>query len=158
MSKVVVISNANSRIGIKVPELMFNREWSSRGAKIAIDREVFEQLMYDNGVRYMFESGLLYVEDMELKKEIGLEPEDAEEPVNIIILSDADKERLLIKEPNWKFEKEYMNLTYEEQQNVADYAIENEILPSVDKCELIRKTAGKDIMMAIRLERANKEA
>ena len=38
----------------------------------------------------MIDSGMLYIEDMAVKKELGLEPEDAKEPVNIIVLSDKE--------------------------------------------------------------------
>jgi hypothetical protein len=99
MDKIVIISNTNSRVGINLPEIRFSRKWPAKGSKVTVDKETFEQMMYDAGTRYMFESGMLYIEDLEAKKLVGLEPEDAKEPVNIIILDDKQKHRYMTVMP-----------------------------------------------------------
>ena len=42
----------------------------------------------------MLKAGVLFIDDLEFKKELGLEPEDAVEPVNVILLEDKFIERL----------------------------------------------------------------
>lgn len=157
MDKIIIISNTNSRVGIDLPEIRFSRKWPVKGSKISVDKEIFEQMMYDAGTRYMFESGMLYTEDLEVKKLVGLEPEDVEEPVNIIILDDKQKNRYMSVMPINEFITNIKKLGYEELQNLADYAIEHELIGDLKKCDEIQKLIGKDIIAAIRLNKQDKE-
>lgn len=157
MDKIIIVSNTNSRVGVNLPEIRFSRKWAAKGSKITVDKETFEQMMYDAGTRYMFESGMLYTEDLEVKKLVGLEPEDAEEPVNIIILDDKQKNRYMSVMPINEFITNIKKLGYEELQNLADYAIEHELIGDLKKCDEIQKLIGKDIIAAIRLNKQDKE-
>lgn len=156
MEKVTIISNSNSRIGITIPDLRFSRQWPAKNSKVVVDKEIFEQIMFDNGVRYMFESGMLYTSELQPMKDVGLEPEDAEERVNIIILTDAQRKRYLTVLPLHEFKQKVRELGYEELHNLADYAIENRLV-DLDKCEVIKEIIGKDIIRAIQLEKLDKE-
>jgi hypothetical protein len=157
MDKIVIISNTNSRVGINLPEIRFSRKWPAKGSKVTVDKETFEQMMYDAGTRYMFESGMLYIEDLEVKKSVGLEPEDAKEPVNIIILDDKQRHRYMTVMPINEFIANIKKLSYEELQNLADYAIEHELVGDLKKCDEIKKLIGKDIIAAIKLNKLDKE-
>ena len=157
MDKIIIVSNTNSRVGVDLPEIRFSRKWPAKGSKITVDKETFEQMMYDAGTRYMFESGMLYTEDLEVKKLVGLEPEDAKEPVNIIILDDKQKNRYMSVMPINEFITNIKKLGYEELQNLADYAIEHELIGDLKKCDEIQKLIGKDIIAAIRLNKQDKE-
>lgn len=156
MEKIEVFSNTEGRLGINLPELRFSRQWPSKGSKVSIDKEIFEQMMYDAGTRYMFESGMLYTKNLEVLKEVGLEPEDAEEPVNIIILSDAQRKRYMSVLPFVEFKKALEDLGYEELHNLASYAIQNK-LTDFDKCAYIKSLIGIDIIKAIELNIKDKE-
>ncbi len=157
MDKIIIVSNTNSRVGVDLPEIRFSRKWPAKGSKITVDKEIFEQMMYDAGTRYMFESGMLYTEDLEAKKLVGLEPEDAKEPVHIIILDDKQKNRYMSAMPINEFITNIKKLGYEELQNLADYAIEHELIGDLKKCDEIQKLIGKDIIAAIRLNKQDKE-
>lgn len=149
--KIMVINNSNSRVGVALPDFNFTRTWPAKGAKIPVSKEILEQMVYDEGCRYMFESGILYIEDMGTKKELGLEPEDAIAPVNIIVLTDAQKEKLWKYKPLFEFKEEVKKLSYEEVQNLADYAIKNKTIGDVEKCEFVKSLIGMDIIKAIQL-------
>jgi len=155
--KIVIISNTNSRLGVLIPEMNFSRQWPAKGSKISVTKEDFDRMMYDPGARYMFETGMLYVEDMELKKEAGLEPEDAKEPTNIIILDDKQRQRYMAVMPINEFITNIKKLNYEELQNLADYAIQHELIGDLKKCDEIQKLIGKDIVAAIKLNKSDKE-
>ena len=88
MEKVTITNTTNARVVINNSELRFTRVFERKGAKATIEKDIFKELMYSNGFRRLVESGELYVEDMEVKKEVGLEPEEATEPTNIIVLSE----------------------------------------------------------------------
>ena len=47
--KVKVVSTVKSRMGVKVPEMRFSRQWLKKGSAVMIDRDILEELMYDSG-------------------------------------------------------------------------------------------------------------
>ena len=156
MEKIKVVSKHQGPIGVTIPDLHFRREWPNKGASVSIEKETLEEMMYDNGFKYMIDTGMLYIEDMDVKKELGLEPEDATEPVNIIVLSDNDMKRMMTAMPQFEFDAKLKTLNYEQMQALADFAIKNE-LGDFGKCDAIKKACGKDILTAIRLNREDKE-
>ena len=154
--KVKVISMVEGRIGVNSAELRFAHQWLQKGSTVSIDRQTLEELMYDNGFRYMIESGMLYIEDMEVKKDLGLEPEDAEKPQNIIVLNDKQMRHYMVTMPLAEFKEKVAELKYEQILILADYAIKNR-LGDFDKTNHIKKICGKDILRAIQLNELDKE-
>lgn len=156
MEKIRVISKHQGPVSVNIPDLRFKREWPNKGASVLIEKETLEEMMYDNGFKYMIDTGMLYIEDLEVKKELGLEPEDATEPVNIIVLSDNDMKRMMTAMPQFEFDAKLKTLNYEQMLALADFAIKNE-LGDFGKCDAVKKACGKDILTAIKLNREDKE-
>ena len=156
MEKIRVISKHQGPVSVNIPDLRFKREWPNKGSSIPIERETLEEMMYDSGFKYMIDTGMLYIEDLEVKKELGLEPEDATEPVNIIVLNDNDMKRMMTAMPQFEFDAKLKTLNYEQMLSLADFAIKNE-LGDFGKCDAIKKACGKDILTAIKLNREDKE-
>ena len=156
MEKSRVISKHQGPISVNISDLRFKREWPNKGASVLIEKETLEEMMYDSGFKYMIDTGMLYIEDLEVKKELGLEPEDATEPVNIIVLSDNDMKRMMTAMPQFEFDAKLKTLNYEQMLALADFAIKNE-LGDFGKCDAIKKACGKDILTAIKLNREDKE-
>lgn len=156
MEKVKITSQTRGLVSVRIPDLRFSRQWPDRGASVMVDKEMLEEMMFDRGFRYMIENGLLYIEDMEVKKELGIEPEDAEEPVNIVPLTEKEMKRMMTVMPFVEFNAKLKTLNYEQLQALADYAILNE-LGDFQKCDAVKKACGKDILTAIRLNREDKE-
>ena len=156
MEKIRVISKHQGPISVNISDLHFKREWPNKGASVLIEKETLEEMMYDSGFKYMIDTGMLYIEDLEVKKELGLEPEDATEPVNIIVLNDNDMKRMMTAMPQFEFDAKLKTLNYEQMLALADFAIKNE-LGDFGKCDAIKKACGKDILTAIELNREDKE-
>ena len=156
-NKVLVKSTVNAKVGITLPEYRFKQEWARKGAKALIDKQLLEDIMFEPGVEYMFTNGILYIDDMETKKELGIEPEDAKEPVNVIVMDDAQMKRYLTLVPIHDFKEKMETLSKEQRLEVAQYAIANEILPSLDKCDYFKERTGIDVMSAIKLNRQNRD-
>lgn len=156
MEKIRVISKHQGPVSVNISDLRFKREWPNKGASVLIEKEALEEMMYDSGFKYMIDTGMLYIEDLEVKKELGLEPEDATEPVNIIVLSDNDMKRMMTAMPQFEFDAKLKTLNYEQMLALADFAIKNE-LGDFGKCDAIKKACGKDILTAIKLNREDKE-
>ena len=156
MAKVNVTSTTIGEVSVFQPSIPFRASWPSKGSTRAIEEEVIEQLLYTPGFKYMIDTGMLYIEDMEAKKKLGIEPEDATEPVNVIVLSDVDKNKYMKVYSIDKFKTEVKKLSREQLVDLADYAIENKIA-DFEKSEVLEKLCGKNIIRGIQLARQNKE-
>lgn len=156
MEKVKLISKVPHLVYIEDQQNNIRHSFNGVGSSFSIDKEILEQMMYDPGIAYMLENGILYIEDMEVKKELGIEPPEATEPVNVIILSDAEKRRYLTAMPLYEFKEKIKALKYEQLQQLADFAIANR-LGDIDKSKVIKDLCGRDIIKAIQLHDANEE-
>ena len=155
-TKVKVENLISSRVNIVIPELNLRRVWEKKGAVKTIPLEQLEEAMYNPGVEALFRDGTLGIADMEVKKYLGLEPEDAEEPVNIIILNDQQRKRYLTVMPTAEFKEKVRELPIEQVRELAQYAIQNEIA-NFDKAEIIKQMIGTDIIGTIQLNKADQE-
>ena len=155
-TKVKVKSLISSHVLLSVPELRLRREWEKKGAVKIIPFDQLEEAMYSPGVEALFTEGALGIDDMEVKSALGLEPPEAKEPVNIIILTDAQRERYLKNMPMVDFRQKVKELPQEQLIELAEYAIAHQIV-DFDKSELLLKLTDIDIMGAIKLNRDNDE-
>lgn len=154
--KVTLTNMCKHEITVSFPELHIIRHFPSKGATVKFDRDTFMEMVYDPGLMYMLENGMLFLDDMEIKKELGLEPEDATEPENIIVITDKDIKRYLTVMPIGEFKKAIKKLKKEQIDSVIDYAIENEIV-DMERCDILKKMTGRNIIKAIQFNRDNKE-
>jgi len=155
-SKIMVVSMTDGRVGLTYEPARFHRVWPSRGAKIAVDKEMLREAIYEEGVATLFREGMLYIEDMAFKKELGLEPDDAEEPQNIIPLDEKLMRRMMTVMPTAEFKDRIKALSREQCMDLADYAVENE-LTNFEKCEVLRGLTGINILNAIQNKRLSEE-
>lgn len=154
--KVNIKNETLGRVGINLPDLKLKRVWERKGVIRQITFDDLQQAFYEPGVEYMFREGMLSIDNMDVKKELGLEPEDAKEPVNVIILSDEQRKRFLTVMPMHEFRQEISKLSHEQINSLVDYAIANEIA-DLDKTEFLKEKTGIDIYKAIQLNRADRE-
>lgn len=157
MDKVKVISTLKNRVTVDVPDIRFSRTWPTAGASVSIDKDTLEELMYDAGFANMVKMGILFIEDMDFKKEMGLEPEDATEPVNLILLNDKEKRYYLTGLSLVGFKDKLKKLSKNQIEELADYAIQNKLV-DIEKCKVIKEACGRDVVRAIQLLEADKEA
>jgi hypothetical protein len=150
--KVKVINMTNGRVVVNVPDLKLRRVWERKGAVKTIPYDVLEEAKYDIAVQHLLEEGILYIEDMEIKKSLELEPEDAVEPVNIIVLTDEDKEELLSKANLKNLVEKMKTLKNEQRQSLVEYAIEKEIT-DIQITDILKRATGIDVISAVKLNR-----
>ena len=148
MAKVNVTSTTIGEVSVFEPSIPFRASWPAKGSTRPIEEEIVEQLLYTPGFRYMIDSGMLYIEDLEQKKKLGIEPEDATEPVNVIVLSDQEKNKFLKMYSVDKFKEEIKKLSHEQLIDLADYAIAHTIA-DFEKSEVVEKACGKNIIQGI---------
>lgn len=154
--KVKVVNLISSRVNIDLPELRLNRIWEKKGAVKTIPFDQLEEALYNPGVEALFRNGALGIENLEIKKKLGLEPEDAKEPVNIIILDDTQRRRYLRVMPLHEFKEKIKELPMEQIKELAQFAIANELV-DFDKCEILKKITGTDVIGTIQMNKADQE-
>ena len=151
--KVKVISSFDGRCGIDNSDLHISRRWPARGASVMLDKEIIEELMYDDAFRNMVEDGTLYIEDLELKKELGIEPEDAETPT-IIYLSDKELERFWKNMPLAQFKIEVEKLRKAQIDSLVDYAVKHGDDGSIPKANFLTEISGRNVLKGIELRKS----
>lgn len=153
---VEIVSTVNAQVSIVQREYHFDHTWRKRGDKYKIDYDLLQQMMYDNGTRAMFEDGTLYIEDMQTKIDLDLEPQDATEPENIIVLSEAQMKRYLTVMPIHDFKKEMDKVSNEQCIVVTQYAIDHNMV-DLPKFEYLKQRTGIDALRAIQMNQEAKE-
>lgn len=146
--KVIIENMINSRVGIDIPELRLTRVWERKGVKKPIDFDILKEAIYNEGVDYMFRNGILYIDDMDVKIELGLEEEDA--PAQIKVLKDKDCEDLWMNSTLKAFKSVLEEYPKEQLQILADYAVAHKIL-NLDKSNALRKKIDYDVVKVIQL-------
>ncbi len=155
--KYKVVSAFDGRAGIDNADLRISRRWPARGSVVSFSKEQLEELMYDPAFANMIREGKLYIEDMGVKKELGIEPEDAEEPT-IILLDEKTLERYWKAMPLAQFKVETKKLTNEQIKALAEYAIQHGDSGTIEKANYLSSISGYQVLKGIELEKLNKEA
>lgn len=149
--KIKVISMFNGRCGIDNSDLHISRRWPARGSYVAFDREVIEELMYDDAFRNMIENGTLFIDNLDLKKELGIEPLDAEKST-IILLNDKELDRFWKNMPVAQFKQEVKSLRKAQIDCLVDYAIAHPKDGDMSKIEILTKLSGRNVLKSIELQ------
>lgn len=155
-TKVKVRSTVKHEVSVAVPELNFRRNWPKADSVVSINKDILEELMNDVGFKYMIDTGMLYIDSMEIKKDLGIEPDDATEPTNVIVLSDKEKDYYLNTFSVAVFKEKVEKLSRNQIMELCDYAIEKRFM-GIEKCNILKNLCGKNIIKAIELDEANKE-
>lgn len=154
--KIKVISTFDGRCGIDNADLHLSRRWAGRGAVVTFTKEQIEELMFDPAFSNMIHEGLLYIDDMEVKKEVGIEPEDATAPT-LILLDEKQLKRFWKDMPLSQFKIETKTLTRQQIFSLADYAISHGDEGSIEKANYLSKISGRNILKGIELDKQAKE-
>ena len=150
--RVKIVSMVNKTVGVRLPEYGVNKKWSMKGQPQMIDYDIVEQLLWHEGFRRMIDRGILYIEDMKDKIDLGLEPEGAEEPENIIVLKDSQIKELLTTTPFIVFKKEIEKLTQTQVREIVNELVD------VNKVSYLKDLTGLDIMKSISINHDIKKA
>jgi hypothetical protein len=148
--KVMVKSNSNATVVYHLPDLGFTRTFERKGAVKPIPFDVLAQGMYNDGAEAMFKCGILTIEDKEARIDLGLEEE-------VYMLDDNQKKRLLTIAPLHDLKENCKKMNDQQILELVYFAIENEI-GNFDKASFLKEITNIDIIEAIKLNKADKEA
>ena len=153
--KVIVTSMVGGNIGITLPHIRFNKTWPRKGTKLAIEKDILREAIYEPGVEYLFRQGILYIDDLNFKIELGLEPEGAEAPTHVAV-DEKYMTRVLKVMPVGEMKKAISEMNEIQRQEFVDFASnQNDI--SLERIKVIDQVTGANILKIIELKRLKEE-
>ena len=144
--KVTVKSMVNYTVILNIPYLRFKREFTKEGEMKSIDFDTLFEGMTTQGVRTLFDEGILYIENQKDRIDLGLEEEGQEEKFKVLNRTQIIK--LLKIDPISTLEDMLPKLPREQINRIAEVAIA-EKFTDFDKCSLIKKYCGTDIISSV---------
>ena len=154
LTKGTVTNTTNHSVLIQLPDIKFKRTWQ-KDSSIKVDIEVLREAIYDTGFKAFIDEGVLFIEEKEIRVELGLEEEDAKKPF-ITILKPAQMTRLIKAATIDEFKSTLGEITKEQALSLVDLAISEKSI-SMDKLMALKEKTGIDVVKAIELERQNEE-
>lgn len=157
--RMVTVRNTVAQyVGLTLADGAYRRQFKGKGAKMIIPFDMLETaLAYDEGVQYLFNTGILYIDSMKDKIDLGLEAPETEEPTNIKVLTDSQMSVLLKVKTQEEFVKEANTLSIEQLNNLVQYAVDNEIT-DMKKADYLKAKTGRDIFAILTRKRQEAEA
>lgn len=154
--KVIVTSMVSGNVGLTLPHLRVNKTWPKKGTKLPIEKDILREAIYEPGVEYMFKNGILYIEDMDFKIELGLEEEGAKAPTAIVPVDEKYLERLLKRMPVAEMKMTLKKMNSDQLREMVEYASEQNDI-QLDRLSAIKEIAGVDLFKVIELKRQKGE-
>lgn len=151
--KVIVTSMVGGTISASA---LNHRVWNKKGQKLLVSKDILREAIYEPGIEYMFKNGILYIEDMDFKIELGLEAEGTKTPTQIIPMDEKYMTRVLKLMPISEMKKSIDEMSMVQKQELVDFAVkQNDI--QLDRIKIVSDKCGVDVLKAIELNRQKGE-
>ena len=151
--KVMVTSMVGGTISASA---LNHRVWNKKGQKLPVSKDILRETIYEPGIEYMFKNGILYIEDMDFKIELGLEAEGTKTPTQIIPMDEKYMTRVLKLMPVSEMKKSIDEMSMVQKQELVDFAVkQNDI--QLDRIKIVSDKCGVDVLKAIELNRQKGE-
>ena len=151
--KVMVTSMVGGTISASA---LNHRVWNKKGQKLPVSKDILREAIYEPGIEYMFKNGILYIEDMNFKIELGLEAEGTKTPTQIIPMDEKYITRVLKLMPVSEMKKSIDEMSMVQKQELVDFAVkQNDI--QLDRIKIVSDKCGVDVLKAIELNRQKGE-
>lgn len=147
--KVMVTSMVGGTISAASLE---HRVWNKKGQKLPVSKDVLREAIYEPGIEYMFKKGILYIDDMEMKIELGLEAPGTATPTEVLPVDDKYLNRVLKLMPISEMKAAIDKMSIVQKQELVDYASkQNDI--QLDRLAIVSDKCNVDILKTIELNR-----
>jgi hypothetical protein len=147
--KVMVTSMVGGTISAASLE---HRVWNKKGQKLPVSKDVLREAIYEPGIEYMFKKGILYIDDMEMKIELGLEAPGTTAPTEVLPVDDKYLNRVLKLMPISEMKAAIDKMSIVQKQELVDYASkQNDI--QLDRLAIVSDKCNVDILKTIELNR-----
>ena len=147
--KVMITSMVGGTISAASLE---HRVWNKKGQKLPVSKDVLREAIYEPGIEYMFKKGILYIDEMDMKIELGLESPGATAPTDILPVDDKYLNRVLKLMPIVEMKAAIDKMSIVQKQELVDYASkQNDI--QLDRLAIVSEKCNVDILKTIELNR-----
>lgn len=147
--KVMITSMVGGTISAASLE---HRVWNKKGQKLPVSKDVLREAIYEPGIEYMFKKGILYIDDMEMKIELGLEAPGTTTPTEVLPVDDKYLNRVLKLMPISEMKTAIDKMSIVQKQELVDYASkQNDI--QLDRLAIVSDKCNVDILKTIELNR-----
>ena len=153
MSKIKVVSMVPYTVGLNIPEFRISKRFTQEGQVALIEEEALAEAMYRRGTAKLFSQGILKIEGSEeFKLGAGLaEVNEDEEIVDTVLTLNSSQMLVLLKTKTLEeFKETVEKLSPEQLELLAGLAVSHKVT-DYEKCKILRKLTGKDIMKTISL-------
>lgn len=138
--------------GIISASSLEHKVWNKKGQKLPVSKDVLREAIYEPGIEYMFKKGILYIDDMDFKIELGLESEGTAAPTEILPVDDKYLNRVLKLMPIVEMKAAIDKMSMVQKQELVDYASkQNDI--QLDRLAIVSEKCNVDILKTIELNR-----
>ena len=154
--RVIVTSMVNGTVGITMPNSRIKKVWPKKGTKLPIEKDMLREAIYEPGVEYMFKKGILYIEDMDFKIELGLEAEGTKVPTEVIPVDEKYLKRVLKLMPLSEMKAAIGKMSDNQKKELLDFAVEQNDI-QLDRLNVLKELTGIDVLKVIELKRQKEE-
>jgi hypothetical protein len=150
---VIVTSMVTGTVVIHLPQNGYNvrKVWPKKGTKLSINKDSLREGFYKPGIEEMFRDGTLYIDDMDLKIELGLEEPETKVPTQIIPLDEKYANRVLKLMPVPEMRAALQGFSQEQVYEFLDYAASQTDV-SINRLNVIKEVTGVDPLKLIDLK------
>ena len=154
--KVIVTSMVGGIVGITMPNSRVKKIWPKKGTKLPVEKDLLREAIYEPGVEYMFKNGILYIDDMDFKIELGLEVEGTKQPTAVIPIDEKFLNRVLKLMPIAEMKTAVSKMSDNQKKELLDFAVEQNDI-QLDRLDVLKNLIGIDVLKVIELKRQKEE-
>jgi hypothetical protein len=159
MNDIVYVTNMmESIVGFSLPERHYSKTWLKKGARLPIEKDILREAIYLPGVEYLFRQGILFMDDMPFKIELGLEqPEATAETAEILRLDDKLAARIIKTMPIAEAKATLEKLSATQKEEIFVYAVNHAEDLDMSRIKMIEKVCNINLLKAIENKQAMEE-
>ena len=150
---VNVTSMVRGTVILRLPQngYLVKKTWPKKGTKMPIPKASLREAIFQPGVEAIFREGILYIDDMDFKIELGLEEENTQKPTNIIPLDENYAKRVLKNLPIFEMREALKKMSADQIREFLDFAAEQNDI-QLDRLNVIKEVTGTDLLKVIELK------
>ena len=153
MELFVVKSLVGGIVIAKVPNENRTFKWKGIDARVKINYEDLEKIVYDADARRLFEKGLIWIEDKDCRVKLGLEEDDGMSNLEKLVYDKKQIMALLYADTFKVFKDKVAQLSDGSKELMIQVAIDTPKQLDYDKSDFIRNTFSIDVENIRRMKR-----
>ncbi len=155
--RVKVASRVKGIITLSNPDIRFRREWLKKGQVVTLPFDILQDMIYEDGVKAMFDQGILEIIDKADRVALGLEEDSGEEGIKAPkFVTENQMLATLVTGTVPELKKLMDEMPRAQLEELVELAVEKEIT-SMDKVDAIEKKTGKNVIKLVQFNRQLKE-